>query len=143
MPTVQRDAPLATYLGWNITAGPGHPFYDGRPFHAGQVCNYVGGMVPFFKTKAQRLAAGDTRPSLEERYGTHAGYVAAVKAAADNAACQGYLLAGPAAAAMGAKCTTTIPAGFPDDWAALVNQAINSDVCNQPGDGGKCNPLGP
>jgi hypothetical protein len=66
-----------------------------------------------------------------------------VKAAADNAACQGYLLAGPAAAAMGAKCTTTIPAGFPDDWAALVNQAINSDVCNQPGDGGKCNPLGP
>jgi len=143
VPTVQRDAPLATYLGWNITAGPGHPFYDGRPFHAGQVCNYVGGMVPFFKTKAQRLAAGDTRPSLEERYGTHAGYVAAVKAAADNAACQGYLLAGPAAAALGAKCTTTIPAGFPDDWAALVNQAMNSDVCNQPGDGGKCNPLGP
>ena len=36
-----------------------------------------------------------------------------------------------------------IPAGFPDDWATLVNQAINSDVCNQPGDGGKCNPLGP
>jgi hypothetical protein len=143
VPTVQRDAPLATYLGWNITAGPGHPFYDGRPFHAGQVCNYVGGMVPFFKTKAQRLAAGDSRPSLEERYGTHAGYVAAVKAAADNAACQGYLLAGPAAAVMGAKCTTTIPAGFPDDWAALVTQAINSDVCNQPGDGGKCNPLGP
>jgi hypothetical protein len=143
VPTVQRDAPLATYLGWNITSGPGDAFYDGRPFHAGQVCNYVGGMVPFFKTKAQRLAAGDSRPSLEERYGTHAGYVAAVKAAADNAACQGYLLAGPAAATMGAKCTTTIPAGFPDDWAALVNQAINSDVCNQPGDGGKCNPLGP
>src|SRR6185503_6737620 len=92
VPTVQRDAPLATYLGWNITAGPGHPFYDGRPFHAGQVCNYVGGMVPFFKTKAQRLAAGDTRLSLEERYGTHAGYVAAVKNAADNAACKGYLL---------------------------------------------------
>jgi hypothetical protein len=143
VPTVQRDAPLATYLGWNITSGPADPFYDGRPFHAGQVCNYVGGMVPFFKTKAQRVAAGDPRPSLEERYGTHAGYVAAVKAAADNAACQGYLLAGPAAAALGAKCTTTIPAGFPDDWANLVNQAINSDVCNQPADGGKCNPLGP
>jgi Alpha/beta hydrolase domain len=141
VPTVQRDAPLATYLGWNITAGPGHPNFDGRPFHAGQVCNYVGGMVPFFKTKAQRLAAGDPRLSLEERYGTHAGYVAAVKAAADNAACQGYLLAGPAAAAMGAKCTLpSLPAGFADDWAALVNQAINSDVCNQPTDGGKCNP---
>ena len=143
VPTVQRDAPLGTYLGWNITSGPGNPFFDGRPFHAGQVCNYVGGMVPFFKTRAQRLAAGDPRLSLEERYGTHAGYVAAVRAAANNAACQGYLLAGPAAAAMGARCTTTIPAGFPDDWANLVNQAINSDVCNQPGDGGRCNPLGP
>src|SRR5262249_50552339 len=61
VPTVQNDAPLGTYLGWNITAGPGDVGYDGRPFHAGQVCNYIGGMVPFFKTKAQRLAAGDPR----------------------------------------------------------------------------------
>jgi hypothetical protein len=143
VPTVLRDAPLGTYLGWNITSGPGDPFYDGRPFHAGQVCDYVGGMVPFFKTKQQRLDAGDPRLSLEERYGTHDGYVAAVKAAADNAACQGYLLAGSEAASMGAKCTTTIPAGFRDDWAYLVNQAMASNVCNQPGDGGKCNPAAP
>src|SRR5205814_523385 len=33
VPTVQRDAPLGTYLGWNITASG---------FHTGQVCNYVG-----------------------------------------------------------------------------------------------------
>src|SRR5438874_1497080 len=108
VPTVLRDAPLGTYLGWNITAGPGDPNYDGRPFHAGQTCNYVGGMVPFAK-KTSDKAADDLRPSLEERYGTHAKYVAAVKAAADNAACQGYLLAGPDAKAMGAKCTTSIP----------------------------------
>ena len=93
VPTVLRDAPLGTYLGWNITAGPGDVDYDGRPFHAGQVCNYVGGMVPFAKTKAERLAAGDPRLSLEERYGTHDGYVAAVTAAANNAVCKGYLLA--------------------------------------------------
>ena len=54
VPTVLRDAPLGTYLGWNITAPAG--------FHAGQVCNYVGGMVPFAKTEAERLAAGDPRP---------------------------------------------------------------------------------
>ena len=131
VPTVLRDAPLGTYLGWNITASG---------FHAGQVCNYVGGMVPFAKTKAQRLAAGDPRPSLEERYVTHANYVQAVKVAADNAACQGYLLAGPAAAAMGAKCTTAIPTGFQDDWKALVDAAMASNVCNQPGDAGMCNP---
>ena len=137
VPTVLRDAPLATYLGWNITSAG---------FHAGQVCNYVGGMVPFAKTKAQRLATTpvDPRLSLEERYNnSHAGYVAAVRAAADNAACKGYLLAGPAAALMGAKCTSTIPAGFPDDWAVLVSAAIASNVCNQPGDGGKCNPAAP
>ena len=128
VPTVLRDAPLATYLGWNITAGPSSAQYDGRPFHAGQVCNYIGGMVPFAITKAQRLANNDPRPSLEERYGTHDGYVAAVKAAADNAACRGYLLAGPQAATMGAKCTAPIPAGFPDDWAQVVTQAQASNV---------------
>ncbi len=134
VPTVLRDAPLGTYLGWNITASG---------FHVGQTCNYVGGMVPFAKTKAQRIANGDPRLSLEERYGTHAGYVAAVTAAADNAACQGYMFAGPAAALMGAKCTTILPAGVRDDWAYLVNQATASNVCNQPGDGRKCNPAAP
>jgi hypothetical protein len=124
VPTVQNDAPLGTYLGWNITAGPGEVGYDGRPFHAGQVCNYVGGMIPFFKTRAQRLAAGDPRLSLEERYNnSHAGYVAAVTAAANNAFNKGYLLAA--------------------DRDALILQAVNSNVCNQPGDGGKCNPLAP
>jgi len=128
VPTVQVMAPLATYLGWNITAASSDVGYDGRPFHAGQVCNYVGGMVPLFKTKAERTAAGDPRLSLEERYATHAGYVAAVRKAADSAACQGYLNAGKAAADMGAKCTTALGAGVADDWAALVNQAADSDV---------------
>ena len=124
VPTVQNDAPLGTYLGWNITAGPGDvAAYNGRPFHAGQLCNYVGGMVPFFKIKAQRLAAGDPRLSLEERYGTHAGYVAAVTKAANNAFEKGYLLAA--------------------DRDALIQQAVASDVCNQAGDNGKCNPAAP
>jgi hypothetical protein len=146
VPTVLRDAPLGTYLGWNITSGPGDASYDGRPFHAGQVCNYVGGMVPFFKKKADRLAAGDPRPSLEERYNnSHAGYVAAVKKAADNASCGGYLLTGSEPASDGTlpKCPGTVPAGFSNDWKVLVDQAIASNVCSQPGDGGKCNRLAP
>ena len=146
IPTVLNDAPLGTYLGWNITAGPNDPQYEGRPFHAGQVCNYVGGMVPFAKTKAQRLADGDPRLSLEERYNnSHAGYVAAVKKAADNASCKGYLLTGSEAASDGTlpKCPGMVPAGFPNDWKVLVDQAIASNVCNQPGDNGKCNPAAP
>ena len=83
VPTVLRDAPLGTYLGWNVTSAG---------FHAGQVCNYVGGMIPFARTAAERAATGDPRLSLEERYGTHDGYVAAVTRAADSAVSQGYLL---------------------------------------------------
>ncbi len=90
VPVVLQDAPLATYLGWNITAG------GTRPFHEGQICNYVGGMIPFAKTKAERQARGDARLSLVERYRDHEGYVAAVKSAATKAVAQGFLLQGDA-----------------------------------------------
>ncbi|HWH38531.1 MAG TPA: alpha/beta hydrolase domain-containing protein [Usitatibacter sp.] len=86
VPVVLLGAPLGTYLGWNITAG------GARPFHEGEICDYVGGMVPFAKTQAQRLASGDPRLSLEERYGNHDGYVAAVRAAAAGAVAKGFLL---------------------------------------------------
>ena len=55
-----------------------------------------GGYIPFAKTKTERLAAGDPRPSLEERYGNHAGYVAAVRAAAEKAVNERFLLRGDA-----------------------------------------------
>ena len=83
VPVVLRDAPLGTYLGWNITAAG---------FHKGKICNYAGGMIPFAKTKAERIANEDPRLSLEERYATHAGYVAAVQAAARKAVVEGFLL---------------------------------------------------
>jgi hypothetical protein len=83
VPVVLRDAPLGTYLGWNIVA-------DG--FFKGQICNYAGGMIPFATTRAERLASGDPRPSLEERYTDHQGYVDAVKRAAARAVDQGFLL---------------------------------------------------
>jgi hypothetical protein len=38
--------------------------------------------LPPARTKAEREATGDPRPSIEERYGTHDRYVAKVKAAA-------------------------------------------------------------
>jgi hypothetical protein len=83
VPVVLRDAPLGTYLGWNVVA---------QGFHQGKICNYAGGMVPFANTKAERTANGDPRPSLEERYGSHDGYVEAVKTAAAKAVTEGFLL---------------------------------------------------
>jgi hypothetical protein len=86
VPVALLDAPLGTYLGWNITAG------GARPFHQGQICNYVGGMVPFARTAAERKASGDPRLSLEERYASHDGYVAAVRKATERAVRAGFLL---------------------------------------------------
>jgi len=73
VPSVLHQSPLGTYLGWNVTA---------EGFFKGTGCGLSGGYVPFAKTKAERLAAGDPRPSLEERYGTHEHYVATVRTAA-------------------------------------------------------------
>ena len=70
--SVLHQAPLGTYTGWNVFA---------QGFFKGRNCGLVGGYIPFARTKTERLAAGDPRPSLEERYGTHEGYVAAVRAA--------------------------------------------------------------
>jgi hypothetical protein len=99
VPVVLRDAPLGTYLGWNITAAG---------FHKGQICNYAGGMIPFARTKAERAANEDPRPSLEERYRDHAGYVAAVEAAAGNAVAAGFLLEADAKALVAAANASNV-----------------------------------
>src|SRR3954466_9113460 len=76
VPSVQLQAPLGTYLGWNT-------FRSG--FFAGYGCGFQGGWIPFAKTKAERMKSKDPRLSLEERYATHDAYVSAVKKAADQA----------------------------------------------------------
>ena len=101
VPVVLALAPLGTYLGWNVTSSG---------FHQGQLCDYVGGMIPFAHDKSARMATGDPRLSLQERYGTHQGYVAAVSAAAADAVKQGFLL--------------------PADATLLISQAMASSVLN-------------
>lgn len=51
----------------------------------------VGASFPFAATRAARLASGDPRLSLEERYPSPAAYVAAVRLAAE-ALCRERLL---------------------------------------------------
>lgn len=71
--TTTTAVPLGTYTGWN---------YRSEGFAAGELCSLNGGYIPFHRTRAERLAAGDSRPSLEERYRDHRGYVVAVRDAA-------------------------------------------------------------
>jgi hypothetical protein len=83
VPVVLREAPLGTYLGWNVTA---------EGFFKDQPCNYAGGFIPFANTQDERMASNDPRPSLEERYGDHAGYVQAVREATAKVQAAGFLL---------------------------------------------------
>jgi hypothetical protein len=69
------EAPMATTTGWALRR-------DG--FGTNDGCEASGQHVAFAKTKAEREAAGDPRLSLEERYKTHEGYVAAVRRAAEK-----------------------------------------------------------
>jgi hypothetical protein len=82
------SAPLGSYVGWNIAASG---------FEKGRYCGNTGGYIPFAATRAERLAKGDPRPSLEERYPSHAAYVAKVKAQADALVAQRYMLPADAA----------------------------------------------
>jgi hypothetical protein len=99
-------APLATYSGWNVRAAA---------FAGGDMCNATGQVIPFPQTKADRLASGDPRLSVAERYPSHGAYTNAVTQAADNLFGQRFLLPEDvtayinAAAASGVAADTTAP----------------------------------
>jgi hypothetical protein len=76
------EAPVATYTGWNLRA-PGHA--------EGEMCPAAGSFVPLAGTGSERLAAGDPRRSIEERYTDHADYVEQFSRAADDLVDEGYL----------------------------------------------------
>ena len=76
--------PTGTATGWSVrsaTAGG-----------AAELCYLDGSFVPFARTKAEREAKADMRPSLEERYRDAADYAAKVRSAADALQQEGYLL---------------------------------------------------
>jgi hypothetical protein len=67
--------PLGTFAGWNLYKAP---------YVEGELCDRDGTYIPFAATRAEREARNDPRPSLEERYGTHAAYVRKVEEAAQK-----------------------------------------------------------
>ena len=79
-------APLATFTGWNL--------YRAQPL---ELADRDGSLIPFARTRQEREAAGDPRPSLEERYGSREAYVARVEAAAAALVAERLLLPADAA----------------------------------------------
>jgi hypothetical protein len=81
--SVFAQVPIGTYTGWNLGR---------KDRFEGGLCNLQGSFIPFAATRAERLAAGDPRLSIEERYPSKDVYVAAFKKAADDLVAQRYLL---------------------------------------------------
>ncbi len=80
---VYVQAPIGTYTGWNA-------FRAGR--YDDGFCIFSGSFNPFAATKAEREAAGDARPSIEERYPDKAAYVAAIRQASESLVAQRLML---------------------------------------------------
>ena len=76
-------APRATFTGWALRA----PAFGGP-----DLCDAAGQQIDFAATRDERLASGDPRPSLEERYPDPTAYVEAVAAAAQGLAREHLLL---------------------------------------------------
>jgi hypothetical protein len=75
--------PLGTYAGWNpIGSGP----------LKGRERSLAAGYIPFARTQAERLAKGDPRLSIEERYPSLWAYYAAAQAQANALVKQRFLL---------------------------------------------------
>jgi hypothetical protein len=95
--------PLGTYTGWNLF---------NKEFFEDGFCTLSGSFIPFASTKQERLATGDPRPSIEERYPTKEAYVAAFKKAANDLVAQRFLL--------------------PDDAVRLISQAERDGIRSAP-----------
>jgi hypothetical protein len=95
------QVPLGTYTGWN-------PISSG--VLKGQECQLQAGTIPFARTKAERTAKGDPRPSLEERYGSLLHYYSLAVEAANKQVAQRLLL--------------------PEDADREINQLLNDMLKN-------------
>jgi len=75
--------PLGTYTGWNVTI----PQLSELRYLGG----LVGGFEPFARTREQRTANGDSRPSIAERYSGRPDYLDKVRRAAQDLVRQRFL----------------------------------------------------
>jgi hypothetical protein len=100
------EAPIATLTGWNLRR---------EGFTEDDLCDLNGSTIPLFETREERLLEGDPRPSLEELYGSHRGYVRAV--------------------AMAARALMADRLMLPSDVAGIIREASESDVLKPEGKG--------
>ena len=99
----ELTVPLATYTGWGLRSG----------VWANDGCEASGQYIPFQTTKAQRIAADDPRPSVQERYPSFAMYRAAVMNAIDNLVKDRFMLCEDTQAVFARLLNAGLAAGVP------------------------------
>jgi hypothetical protein len=99
----ELTVPLATYTGWALRSG----------VWANDGCESSGQYIPFQKTAAARVAAGDPRPSVEERYPSFAMYRSAVMRAIDDLVRNRFMLCEDTAAVYARLRQAGLDAGVP------------------------------
>jgi hypothetical protein len=77
------EVPLGTYNGWSLRKAG---YAEGDQFWN------TGSFVPFARTRAERNASGDPRPSIEERYPSHEAYMDAVSRCCQSRVQEGLML---------------------------------------------------
>ena len=117
--SVLLQAPLGTYTSWNpIASGP----------LMGNEASLAAGYIPFAMTKAQRMASGDPRRSVEERYGSQEGYDCVVRHAAKQEVRKRLLLQEDADRLIAQAAASNVLPSDPDN-------PIASRLCRQFGSG--------
>ena len=101
---LQIRVPLGTNTGWNVR---------NPDFRAPNLCGLTGTHIPFAQTRRERLANGDSRLSVKERYRTHQGFVRAVRRAARELVQERFMLE--------------------EDANTLINAAETSDILRSTG----------
>ncbi len=77
------EVPVATLTGWNLRTAP---------FTEDDISGLDGIRIDLKRTEAERLAAGDPRPSLEELYPSNEDYANQIAAAANQLVAERFLL---------------------------------------------------
>ena len=80
----ELSVPLATTTGWNFRAE--------RLGNPTTIVALLGSYIPFARTRAERDAKGDPRPSIEERYTGKDDYLSRIRAAAVALVKSGFML---------------------------------------------------
>jgi hypothetical protein len=113
--------PLATYTGWALRSGP----------QANDGCEAAGQYIPFARTEADRLASGDPRPSVEERYPSFGEYYSEVIRAIDGLVKTRLMLCEDAEREQARLLQAGLNAGVPPPHGKLPPQTT-PPLCHRP-----------